>query len=204
MRQIKLRHRPRHADVAQSPLLLETLRVLGRHAVREQPLFDAADEHQWKLQALGRMQGHQLDAVLVLVGLGVTGLERGMREKGVHLGQAGVLVILELELAAGVDQFLEVLDPVLALAVATLLEMLAQMRGLDDERRRARAGPRRRCWRRSPRSDPGSRAGHWPRARPWRRRATDPRPPATGNSRNRAHARVPHPASADRYPAAAG
>ena len=86
VREIQLRHRPGHADVAQPALLLEALGVLGRHAVREQTLLDTGDENQRKLQPLGGVQRHQLYTVLVLVGLGIAGLERGMREEGIHLG----------------------------------------------------------------------------------------------------------------------
>jgi hypothetical protein len=101
MGQEQLPHRPGHADVAQPPLLLEPRRVLDRHAVREQALLDAADEHQRELEALGRVQRHELHAVVVLVGLGVAGLERGVRQEGVerihrHLS---ISVVRHLELA---------------------------------------------------------------------------------------------------------
>ena len=81
MAQVKLLHGAGHADITEPAFFLEPLRVLCRHAVREQSLLHAADEHQRKLQPLGGMHGHQLDTVVPALALGLPGLEGGMAQE---------------------------------------------------------------------------------------------------------------------------
>ena len=143
--------------------------------MREQAFLEAGDEHRIELQALGRMDRHQLDRVLPGLCLVVARLQRGVREEGIqrrhHLATFGIghaecrragLVdrqahhvlaetLLGDECFGRVDQFIQVLQPVLALAVG--LVELDEARGLqhvlDDlaqrlaERRRAHRVDRR-------------------------------------------------------------
>jgi hypothetical protein len=60
------------------------------------------------------VQGHQLDAVFVLVGLGIAGFQRSVAEERRQWRQVGVFVA-GLEVARGADQFLKVFYPCLAL-----------------------------------------------------------------------------------------
>ncbi len=54
--------------------------------MRKQAFFHASHENQLKLQALGRMQGHQLHSIIGFLGLGIAGVECGLiqesREEG--------------------------------------------------------------------------------------------------------------------------
>ena len=59
--------RPRDAYVAQAPLLFQFVVVRQAAGMREQTLFHAHEEHNGKLEALGRMERHEGDAVLVEV-----------------------------------------------------------------------------------------------------------------------------------------
>jgi hypothetical protein len=45
--------------------------------VREQAILQTDQEHQRKLQSLGRVQRHQLHRILVGIRLGIPGFERG-------------------------------------------------------------------------------------------------------------------------------
>src|SRR5690554_1377650 len=76
MGEIELAHGPGHADITEATLFFEAARLLQRHLVRKQTLFDPSDEDYWKLQSLGRMQRHQLHTVLELIRLMLTGIER--------------------------------------------------------------------------------------------------------------------------------
>ena len=84
----------------------------------EQTVFHAGHEHQRKFQALGRMQGHELHAVVPGLALGLAGLERGVAEERLQLGQPGVGVLARQgKSVGGIDQFVEVLQPVLAFPI---------------------------------------------------------------------------------------
>ncbi len=54
--------RPREADVAEPPFLLDFLLVLRRARVREQAFFHAGDDDERELEALGGVHRHQPDA----------------------------------------------------------------------------------------------------------------------------------------------
>ena len=49
--------------------------------MRKEPLFHAAQKHQWKLKAFCGVQAHELDAVLPFGGLAFAGFKRGMGKK---------------------------------------------------------------------------------------------------------------------------
>ena len=100
-------------------------------------LFEARQEDHVELQALGRMHGHQLDGLGAGVGLVVAGLQRGVGEElGQHAaglrgrppGRAGAH--LGAEVGGGVEEFVEVLEALLAF----LFELVvgAQAGHLDD------------------------------------------------------------------------
>src|SRR5437763_2803476 len=88
-RQRQLLARPRHADVAEAPLLGHLVRVLfafapadlaERTRVREDALFHPGEPHRIELESLGRMQRHQRDAVSSFGGVGIAD-ERELFEK---------------------------------------------------------------------------------------------------------------------------
>ncbi len=74
-------HRTGDPDVGQATFLFQTARFFQAHLVREQAFFHSDQEHIWKLQALGAVQRHKLDAVFVLVCLCVARFQRGMTEE---------------------------------------------------------------------------------------------------------------------------
>src|SRR5690554_5496973 len=82
MGEIELAHGPGHADITESTLLFEATRLLQRHLVREQPLFNPSNEDHWKLQPLGRMQRHQLHTVFELIRLMLASIECRLGQKG--------------------------------------------------------------------------------------------------------------------------
>jgi hypothetical protein len=53
--------RSREADVAEAPLLLDLLFVLGRTGVREEAFFHAGDDDDRKFESLGGVHAHQPD-----------------------------------------------------------------------------------------------------------------------------------------------
>ena len=95
----------------------------------KQVLFHAGKKNQRKLQTLCRVQRHQLNAVLVLVRLGVTRIQRRAVQE---LLQGGQLFFIDHKLLGSADQFFEVLHPGLALFPLLLLEELYQPRALDN------------------------------------------------------------------------
>ena len=127
--QHQLLHGAGHADIGQAALFLEAAGLFQAHLVREQALFHADQEHQGELQALGAVQGHQLHAVLVFLGLGIAGFQRGVGEEG---GQRAHLLFLVLEVARGADQFLQVFHPRLGLLAFLGLVPGDQPALLDD------------------------------------------------------------------------
>src|SRR3569623_14516 len=117
------------ADVAQTPFLLEPPRLLDRHLMREQALFDAADAHQRKLEPFGGVQRHQLHAVFPLAGLALARLQRGVGQKrGERIEFA---VFLDLELARRRHQLFEIFDARLAGLALFLAVMIEQAAVLD-------------------------------------------------------------------------
>ena len=126
----------RDPDVAQAALLLDLVGVVHRARVREDALLEPGEEHRRELQALGRVQRHQRHArvgVLQLVDVAHQGdavEEAVQRRLGCGMG----------EVLGGGNQFLQVLQPRLALRRALLAQGLA-VAGLvehevDEGRRR--------------------------------------------------------------------
>ena len=122
MRQVKPPPRAGDGDISEASLLLDPVEF--RHAVfvRKQPLLQPGDEDGMKLEALRRMDGHQLQCRPPLGSLGLARLERGMREErgqraaGSELRVAGDLPLgFAHEALRRVDQLLQVLDPILAI-----------------------------------------------------------------------------------------
>ena len=58
----------RDTDVAEPSLLFELVGVTEAAGVREYAVLKARDEHRGELEALGRMEGHERDGGLLLVG----------------------------------------------------------------------------------------------------------------------------------------
>ena len=71
----------RDGHVHQAPFLLEAVEVARRVLVREEALLEAADEDAVELEALGRVDRHQLDRVLPRLRLVVARLERRVGEE---------------------------------------------------------------------------------------------------------------------------
>ena len=144
---------PRDADVGEPALLLQLVGLGQRPGVREDPFLDADEEHDRELEALGRVQRHQHDLVVVGDVVGV-GDERDLLQE----------LVEPRELAGRADELAEVLDPpgrldgVLGLQlgqVAAPVERgLQQVARPDVGRRR-----RRRRRRRAPPSRRARRAG---------------------------------------------
>ncbi len=107
---VELLHGAGHADVTEAALLFQPARLLGGLLAGEHPLFDADQQHQGELQPLGAVQGHQLHRVGIFVGLILAGLQRRVGEEGGEIAHVFQLV-RALVLAAGGDQFVQVLYP---------------------------------------------------------------------------------------------
>src|SRR5215472_17250958 len=71
-RQDQLIHSPSHAHIAESPLFLDILGHKHGPRMRKQSLFETAQKHQRKLQALGRVQAHERDLGLLIVVISVS------------------------------------------------------------------------------------------------------------------------------------
>ena len=114
--------------------------------MREEPFLQPGDEHRFEFQALGRVHGHQLHSIHALLGLAIAGFQRGMGQEGrqrrdLHHGRCigrqdgtvcgglrrarqaragrrdGINAAFGLEGQRRVDQLLQVLDALLALAL---------------------------------------------------------------------------------------
>jgi hypothetical protein len=72
---------PGDGHVHEPPLLLEAVGVVRRVVVREEALLQSGDEDDVELEALGRVDRHQLHRVLAGLRLVVAGLERGVGEE---------------------------------------------------------------------------------------------------------------------------
>ncbi|CAI8916143.1 hypothetical protein EMIT0196MI5_30307 [Pseudomonas sp. IT-196MI5] len=124
-------HGPGDADVGQSTLFLEAAGFFQAHLVREQAFFHAHQEHVREFQALGAVQGHQLNAVFVLVGLGIASLQRRVTEESCQWRQIFVFFAV-FEVACSADQLLEVFYPGLAFLAFFRFVIGDQPRLLDD------------------------------------------------------------------------
>ena len=78
-------------DVAQAALLLHFIRLADAAQAGENALLAADDEHRRKLQALGRVHGHERDAVHGLVVVIEVGIERDLVEEARERGVIGLL-----------------------------------------------------------------------------------------------------------------
>ena len=197
--EVQLAHGPRGADIAEPALLLEPGDVGDRALVREQPVLQPAQEHHRELETLGRVQGHHLHAVLPGLGLSLAGFEHRVRQER---GERRHARILGLEAARRADEFLQVLEPRLALVRLLLAVVRDEPARLDDmidllvQRQPARRGVELLDEREEDLQARGWRAL---RAPPGRRRAR-----ATARSRWRARTRAGPRVSARRCRAWAG
>ena len=91
----------------------------------EHPFFDADQQHQREFQPLGAVQGHQLHRVGIFVRLILAGFQRRVGEEGGEIAHVFQLV-RALVLAAGGDQFVQVLYPRLG-----FLAFFRQIHGLE-------------------------------------------------------------------------
>ena len=127
-------HRARHAHIAEAPLLFERRRVVLRCEVREQPLFDADQEHGRVLEPFCDVHGHQADAVVAFLDVIDLGVQGDLLEEQVHQGLRSffVLDVVALELFGCGEQFLQVLEARLGLDRGVLLERAQVARTLQD------------------------------------------------------------------------
>ena len=130
MRDEQAPHGAGDADVGEAALLLHLVGLGERPVVREDALLDADDEHRRELEALGRVQRHQHDLVVVRRELVGVGDQRDLLEELVEHG----------ELASRPDQLAEVLDPPVGLDRVLGFE-LGEVAGLVDRRLQQVAGP---------------------------------------------------------------
>ena len=103
--------------------------------MREQALFEATQEHDGEFQPLGRMQRHHLHGVFASPGLRLTAFQHRVRQEGVQRVHGFTAVrrhLVGFEGAGRGDEFVQVFDARLALAVFFLLEMFTQTRARDD------------------------------------------------------------------------
>src|SRR5690606_41139723 len=106
---------------AEPPLLLESLRIVQRALVREDPLLHAAHEEPVELESLRRVHRHELHAVLVRPRLHVARLERGVGQELDERRHLGILA--DERIPRGIDERPEALDALLAAAVRLLAGM---------------------------------------------------------------------------------
>ncbi len=121
------------AHVGQAPLLFQPAALVQRTVAGEQPLFQSGQEHQRELQALGRVQRHQLHAVLAGLHLAFAGLQRGVgqeRDQLAHAFRRFVVVDASHEARGDRHQLVQVLGARFGIqaAAAFLRPVLAQAR----------------------------------------------------------------------------
>ena len=104
MRERQALLRARHADVGETPFLLDPL-LLDRAHVREDPLLHADEEHRAELEALRVVDRHQRDERLLVAQRVLVGVERDVLEEAGERGLLGLLLVL----ARDADELLEVL-----------------------------------------------------------------------------------------------
>ena len=133
VRHEQLLHRARRAHVAKPALFLETLRVIQRTLMREQAVFQAAEEHHRELESLGRVQRHHLDAVFPGFGLAFAGFQHRVREERVQRRQRFIVGVraIRLEAARGRHEFVQVLDARFAAIRLLFLVVLDEPRVVD-------------------------------------------------------------------------
>ena len=144
---------PGDADVGEAALLLQLVGLGERTDVREDALLHADQEHDRELQALGRVQRHQHDLVVVVVELVGVGDQRDLLEELVEPG----------ELAGRADQLAEVLDPAGRLDRVLGLQ-LGEVAAVVERRLQQVAGRRRSSAASTPRSSSSSTNDAMPRA----------------------------------------
>ena len=111
LREAQIQPPPRACDrhIHQPALLFQPAFVIDRTLTGKQTLFHADQEHHRKFQSLGRMQGHQLHAVVPRFALVLAGLQCGVRQERRQFVQAGLDVVRgQFEAAGDVDQFVQV------------------------------------------------------------------------------------------------
>ena len=137
--------RPRDADIEEPSLLLELLWVVHGPRVREDAFLHSGEKDRGELESLGRVEGHEGDALRVVV-------------EGVHVRHEGDRIEESFEgsprdarqflggheLLGGRHQLLDVLEPRIGLGRALRLEGIAKAgatRHLVDERRHRHGRP---------------------------------------------------------------
>src|SRR5262245_13277023 len=115
---------PGHADVGQPPFFFEAggAALIKAALMREQTLLPAWQEHELELEPLGRVQGHQGNAIPGIGGVGVHH-QRHMLEEALQT----------FELVHEAHQFLEVLEPRLRLRALLLLPHLGVTGFIQDQ-----------------------------------------------------------------------
>ena len=102
------------AHIRQPSLLLDSVLVVQRPAMREDPLLEPGEKYRWELQPLGRMKGHQRGGGPRLLELvDVSDQRNGVEERPqvCTLRPPG-------ELLGGDDQLVQVLETALGLGTA--------------------------------------------------------------------------------------
>ena len=94
--------------------------------MREQSFFQASEEDQRKLQALGRVQGHQRDLGALVVSIGIAD-QRGVVEKLIESFAAVARI------HGGVHQFAQILHAGVGLRRVFLLEQLDVTGAVDEK-----------------------------------------------------------------------
>ena len=132
MEQVQLTHRPRHADVAEPPFLLQLSRIVLRERMGQELFLHADHEDDGKLETLGLVQGNQRDCVWRAVGEIVdVGDEGDVFEERV---QCSARLDCRVVLRDG-QQFLDVLPAALRLRFAVgLPEQPLAVSDLDEDR----------------------------------------------------------------------
>ena len=119
------------ADIAQAALFLEAVGVIERTPVREQSVFHAGHEDERELQALDRVQRHQLHAV-------VPGCRPGLPRIRVPRAREKMRAATcpprprRPRTPCGADEFLQVFDSRFGFFLWLLLEVVDEAAALDD------------------------------------------------------------------------
>ncbi len=108
------------ADISQTALFLQTAAFIQRHLAGKHAFFHPDDKHLWKLQPLGRVQGHQLHRILIRIRLPLARFQRSMGKKGLQRHQI-LIFFLITELARCRHQLLQVFHPGLSFLAFLLL-----------------------------------------------------------------------------------
>jgi hypothetical protein len=101
--------------VHQSPFLFQAVFLVRALLVRKQAFLQTGDEHGVEFQPLGGVHRHQLQRIAPGLGLVLAGLECGVGQEGVECR----FLRLFGEQRGGVDQFVEVFQPVGAFLVGS-------------------------------------------------------------------------------------